>query len=80
VKRSVSRTETTPVREDADGSLRALTEFARHCGQAPPVPAPSVPSRFSFAVSIDPPLSGQAEGRHGLARASAAVLSRETED
>ena len=36
VKRSVSRTETTPIHHDPDGSLNALREFARHCGQAPP--------------------------------------------
>ena len=80
VKRSVSRTETTPIHHDPDGSLNALREFARHCGQAPPAPAPGLPSRFTFAVSMDPELSSQAEGRHGLTRASASVLSKQAED
>ena len=80
VKRSVSRTETTPIHHDPDGSLNALREFARHCGQAPPAPAPGLPSRFTFAVSMDHKLSSQAEGRHGLTRASASVLSKQAED
>jgi D-aminopeptidase len=80
VTRSASRTASTPVHQNPDGSLNALREFARRCGQARPAPPPSGRSRFILAVSMDPHLSTQAEGRHGLTRASAAVLSKEAED
>ncbi|MBI5292147.1 MAG: M55 family metallopeptidase [Chloroflexi bacterium] len=81
VKRSSSRSETTPLYGNGVASADAIRAFARRCAQEwRQRKPPALPSPFTVAMSLDPHLTQAAVGRHGLVRSSPAVLTVEAED
>jgi D-amino peptidase len=80
VKRSSSRSDTTPLYPDRAASSAAIRQFARdRVSTKLPVP-PALPRRFKVGLLLEPELADLVAGRAGLSRSGAGVLSIEAED
>jgi D-amino peptidase len=81
VKTSSSRTNTVPSHQIAEGSTRAIEDFARECAKSRlESPPPAVKSPFSLSVSMPRELTNRAEGAGGLRRRGPSVLEVKAQD
>ena len=79
VKRSSSRSETTPLFPEREASAVAVRTFAQECVTASWPAPPVLPGRFEVTLSLDPERAERVEEQHGLVRKSAGALSVEAE-
>jgi D-aminopeptidase len=80
VKRSCSRSDTTPLYADRAASSAAIRQFARDRVSAKSPAPPALPRRFNVGFLLEPELADLVAGRAGLSRSGAGVLSIEAED